>query len=171
LAKVLNFNSAVSPKSQGEKPTDNDADAETQMNEAESVDSREEPQEGGTVEENGETEIEQEGDLPGATLSDADRMLHAVYGDYVHQNPGQHLNGGIDDDQKWQDYWQWLIVYPSLMYYDAPSGVVGRCFVEKLAKLINGIQTCKLNAENFIVFQIFILQHSCDVKQAKDIQK
>jgi hypothetical protein len=40
------------------------------------------------VEENEKREIEQEGDVPGATLSDADRMLHTVYGDYVHQNPG-----------------------------------------------------------------------------------
>jgi hypothetical protein len=52
------------------------------------------------VEENGETEIEQEGDLPGATLSDAHRMLHTIYRDYVHQNPGQHLNRGVNDNQK-----------------------------------------------------------------------
>ena len=29
------------------------------------------------------------GDLPGATISDADRLLDTVYGDHVHQNPGQ----------------------------------------------------------------------------------
>jgi hypothetical protein len=125
------------------------------MNVAESVDSREEsPQGGGKVEENGETEIEQEGDLPGTTLSDADRMLHMLYGYYVHQNPGQHLKGGVNHNQKWQDYWRWLIVYPS-SNYDAPSGAVGCCFVKKLAELIDGIQT----------------QKSRDVKQAKDIRK
>jgi hypothetical protein len=43
---------------------------------------------GGSEEETGKTEIEQEGDIFGAKLSDAGRMLHTVYGDYVHQNPG-----------------------------------------------------------------------------------
>ena len=35
------------------------------------------------------------GDLKDAQLSDADRKLDAVYGDHVHQNPGQHLHAGI----------------------------------------------------------------------------
>ena len=46
----------------------------------------------------GEEEEEEErnvGDLPGATILAADRLLDTVYGDHVHQNLGQHLDGGI----------------------------------------------------------------------------
>jgi hypothetical protein len=35
-------------------------------------------------------------DLPGATVSRA--TLDKVYGDHVHQNSGQHLDGGIVDE-------------------------------------------------------------------------
>ena len=65
------------------------------------------------------------GDLEDAQLSDADRKLDAVYGDHVHQNPGQHLHAGIAEDEEWQGYWQRLIIYPSRVY-DAPSGAVGK---------------------------------------------
>jgi hypothetical protein len=95
-------------------------------------------------------------------------MLYAVYGDtFTHQNPGQHISEGVNDDQKWQDYWQGLIVYPFLIY-DAPSGAVGHCFVKKVAKLIDGIQTHKLNAEKFIVFHI--VREARKKHQEKDLK-
>ena len=53
------------------------------------------------------------GDLEDTVLSDADRKLDAIYGDYVHQNPGQNLHAGIADDEVWQGYWRRLITYPS----------------------------------------------------------
>lgn len=34
-------------------------------------------------------------DLSGATISMANRRLEEVYGDYVYDNPGTHLHGGI----------------------------------------------------------------------------
>ena len=55
----------------------------------------------------GEEEEERNvGDLPGATIAAADRLLDTVYGDYVHQNSDQHLDGGIADDALWQNYWR-----------------------------------------------------------------
>jgi hypothetical protein len=87
-AKVLNFDSAIaSSKMPGKK---REKSRGKQQGE----------QRTGTGLEN-----EHKGDLPGNKLSDADRMLDTVYGDHVHQNAGQHLNGGVEDDQKWQDYW------------------------------------------------------------------
>ena len=59
------------------------------------------------------------GDLPGAILSDADRLMDKVYGDHVHQNDGTHLDGGITDDTVWQTYWRRLIVYTPKAY-DVP---------------------------------------------------
>jgi hypothetical protein len=55
--------------------------------------------------------------------------------------------------------------------YDAPSGAVGRRFIEKLAELLDGIRDRKLNAKKFIVFQIVVMQRSRDVKKAKDIRR
>jgi hypothetical protein len=68
----------------------------------------------GMLEQDKEREEEQEiGDLPDIELSDADRMLDKLYGDQVHQNPGTRLSGDILNDNMWQGYWQWLIVFPS----------------------------------------------------------
>jgi hypothetical protein len=51
------------------------------------------------------------GNLPGAKISGADLNLDEVCGDHVHQNSGQHLDGGITEDAIRQGYWRRLIVY------------------------------------------------------------
>ena len=33
----------------------------------------------------------------------SDNALYGVYQDWVHQNPGNNLDGGIKEDGKWQD--------------------------------------------------------------------
>jgi hypothetical protein len=102
------------------------------------------------------------GDLPGAIVSDADRMLDKVYGDHVHENPGTYLNGGIEDDAMWQRYHRRLIVYPS-QRYDAPNGNVGHCLVETMTSLFEGIRSRKWNSERFLLFQIVLLQQTREV--------
>jgi hypothetical protein len=68
----------------------------------------------GMLEQDKEREEEHEiGDLSDIELSDADRMLDKLYRDQVHQNPGTHLSGDIPNDNMWQGYWRWLIVFPS----------------------------------------------------------
>jgi hypothetical protein len=47
----------------------------------------------------------EEGDTPGSSMTDADRMMDEVYGHHIHQNPGMHLNGGIANDARWQERW------------------------------------------------------------------
>ena len=47
----------------------------------------------------------EDGDLPGASLSEADQKMDKVYRDHVHQNPGMHLTGGTADDAIWQEHW------------------------------------------------------------------
>ena len=42
-------------------------------------------------------------DLGGYHLRASDNVLSDVYHDWVLQNPGKHLYGGIDEDGKWQD--------------------------------------------------------------------
>eukprot|EP00957_Ditylum_brightwellii_P161822 12320948-Ditylum_brightwellii.AAC.1 len=40
------------------------------------------------------------------------KCIISVYGDMVHLNDGTHLNGGIDDDEAWQQCWQELTALP-----------------------------------------------------------
>jgi hypothetical protein len=104
-----------------------------------------------------------------AIISDVDLLMDKVYGDHVHQNPGQHLHGGIEDEACWQNHWRRPVVYAA-QTRNTPSGAVGRCFVEKLAELLEGIQNCNWNSERLIIFSMVILQRTLDVKRARDIK-
>ena len=53
-----------------------------------------------------------EGDLPGVRLMAANDALFGVYQDWVHQIPGIHLDGGINEGGKWQARWKNLFVSP-----------------------------------------------------------
>ena len=55
--------------------------------------------------------------------------------------------------------------------YDAPSGRVGRLFVQAVADELKGVVQCSWNSERFVVFQAVILQRSPDVKRARDIRR
>ena len=50
------------------------------------------------------------GDEPGYTPTPEDLRLQEVYGDWVHANPGTHLDGGIRDNSAWQAWWRDLAV-------------------------------------------------------------
>ena len=52
----------------------------------------------------------QEGDLPDVRLPGTDYILYGVYQYWVHQNPRDHLDGGIAEDSKWQARWKKLFV-------------------------------------------------------------
>ena len=111
------------------------------------------------------------GDLPGVNITDADRKLMEVYGDYIHQNDGTHLDGGIKDDAKWQERWRKLLVALPSQRYNAPGGSVGRRFVRMLTEEMRGIHSRKHNSEKYIVFQIVILQKSKMVTASGDIKR
>jgi hypothetical protein len=51
-------------------------------------------------------------DLLGTTVSDADRKVMEVYGNYIHQNDRSHLDGAIKDDAVWQEHWRKLVIPP-----------------------------------------------------------
>jgi hypothetical protein len=110
------------------------------------------------------------GELPGAIVSDADRMLDKAYGGYVHQNSGTYLNGGIEDNAMCQGYHRRLIGYPS-QRYDAPNGPVGGRLVETMTSLMEGVKSRKWNSERFLLFQIVVLQHTREMMRARDTKK
>ena len=55
----------------------------------------------------GEGEIR---DDPGYNPTPEELRIQEVYGDWVHSNPGTHLDGRIKDDGKWQGWWRDLAV-------------------------------------------------------------
>ena len=79
------------------------------------------------------------GNVPGYVPTPKDLHLREVYGDWVHGNPGTHLDGGVTDDSAWQAWWRDLAVSP-LRRYDAPSGKFGRRFVGTLGAELQGMR-------------------------------
>jgi hypothetical protein len=48
--------------------------------------------------------------MPGVAIDDVDQMMGKVFGEYVHNSDGAHLDCGIADDAAWR-YWCRLRVY------------------------------------------------------------
>ena len=86
-------------------------------------------------------------------------MIYGVYQDWVHQNPGDHLDARIAEDIKWQARWKTLVCMPT-QRYDVPSGKVGKIFVGILSIELDGFRARKWNAERVIFFQSVILQRA-----------
>ena len=108
--------------------------------------------------------------MPGYVPTPENLRLREVYGDWVHGNPGTHLDGGVKEDGLWQGWWRDLAVMPPRQY-EAPSGKVGRRFVNALAEELWGIRDRRWNSERFIVFQMVTLQRSRHVTASRDIRR
>ena len=110
------------------------------------------------------------GDVPRYVPTPEELRLREVSGDWVHGNPGTHLNGGVTNNLAWQAWWHELAVMPS-RHYDAPSGKVGRRFVGMLGAEIQGVRDRRWNSERFIVFQTVILQQARHVTASHTIMR
>ena len=108
--------------------------------------------------------------MTGYAPTPEDLRLREVYGDWVHGNPGTHLDGGISEDGRWQKWWRDLAVMPPCRY-DAPSGKVGRRFVNVLMREMRGVLVRRWNSERFIVFQTVTLQRARHVTASRDIRR
>ena len=95
--------------------------------------------------------------MPGYNPTPEELRIQEVYGDWVHANPGTHLDGGVCGDLVWQAWWRDLAVMP-LRCYDTPSGRVGRRFIGTLGEELQGVRDRHWNSERFIVFQTVVLQ-------------
>ena len=84
-------------------------------------------------------------------------MIFGVYQDWVHQNPGTLLYGGIEEDDNWQNIWKKLICFTT-QRYDLLYGRIGNWFVKTLKVIIDGICNQQWNAERVIIFHTVILQ-------------
>ena len=107
-------------------------------------------------------------DLNEACLTADDDVLFGIYQDWVHQNPGTHLDGGLEDNVKWQVIWEKLVCLTT-QHYDVPSGQVKKIFVSTLAAYFDGIRDWKWNADWAINFQTVILQRIHLVTGTKNI--
>ena len=111
--------------------------------------------------------------MEGAVISEAQKKLAKVFdGDYVHENPGTHLHGGIGAalDMTFQQYLRRLIPY-NFNLYDVPKGKVGKAITKKLADLFEGVQLRKHNSEVPMLFIILILHRVSNITKSGDIRK
>ena len=65
-------------------------------------------------------------------------MILGVYQDWMHQNTGEHLDGGIPEDGKWQARWEKIVYIPTQLY-DLLSGKFGRMFFGILFLELDGV--------------------------------
>ena len=86
----------------------------------------------------------------------------------MHQNPGDHLDGGITEDSKCKAWWGKLLGMPTQRYY-APSGKFGKRFMEIFLIELDRVRTRKWIAERVIVFQSVILQRAQGVNNSAQI--
>lgn len=112
------------------------------------------------------------GDLVGYQPTAADQQLDEVYGDHVHNNPGEHLSGYLTPavDQQWQDWHTQVAALPQL-HYHVPTNKVGRRFIDKLSTLLLGIMKGDHNSEKFLLFPMLMLPRRFNLKGNKNIKK
>ena len=91
-----------------------------------------------------EDDVTEKPDLEGFTPSAADLKLKTVFGDYLHDNDGHHLTGGIPNNSMWLDLWRKVAELPS-QHYSLPKGKLGRDFLEEFTGLVEGIMERKCN--------------------------
>ena len=108
--------------------------------------------------------------MPGYQPTPEDQHLREVYGDWVHANPGTHLDSGVKDNSAWQACWSDLAVMPSRRY-GAPSGKVGQRFLGTLWVEMQGVRDRRWNLERFIFFQTVILQRARHVTASQAIRR
>ena len=99
------------------------------------------------------------GDLLYVLLLGDNNTIFGVYQDWVYQNPGEHLDGGIAEDGKWKARWEKLFCIPT-QRYDVPSGRVGRIFVEIISLDLDRALAKKWNFERVTAFQSVIFQRA-----------
>ena len=108
-------------------------------------------------------------DLPGYTVTAADRLLDAALGDHVHDNAGIHLDGGVATDALWQRRWRRMAQIATTRY-QAPPGKVGRRFLTILVSEFCGARERRWNSERPLVFVATVLQTTPGVRRSKDIR-
>ena len=112
---------------------------------------------------------EQDADLPEHVKTADDLKLETVYGDYVHNNSGSHVNGSTKDDLVWQGWWKSLAAHPS--HVCAPTrGPVSKMHLRMMTETMNGIKERKWNAETDAVFEKVIRCWTAGVTKARDIK-
>ena len=93
-------------------------------------------------------------------FTDADRKLHSVYGDTIHQNDGSHLWGGIDggqaEDRKMQRLWKRVVAVRHALWR-VPDSAEGKRFLRLQTELFQGCREGKWNSERVAIFAACIL--------------
>ena len=109
-------------------------------------------------------------DHPDYIVTEADDLLHIVYGDNIHKNAGTHLSGAIPDDYIWQNHWLRIVQITSIRY-QVPTGKIGRRFLTIFTSELRGVRIRHWNSERPLVFVATVLQATPGVRRSKDIRQ
>ncbi len=115
-------------------------------------------------------DIEGEEDLACQVLHPCDNQLIAVFGDSIHCNDGNHLDGGIADNGVWQGRYDRVVSHPHPMY-NPPKGGIGQRVIAKLAREFRGMREQKWNSERTLIFAACVLRKSPGIIHARDIKR
>ena len=100
-----------------------------------------------------------------------DRKLKAVYGgDCLHHNTGEHLHGGVANDEAMQFLYNLVVSYPHPLY-SPPRGIAGNTFIEKQAKEFELVRTRETNSECALIFAACILRKERGISRASSIKR
>ena len=101
--------------------------------------------------------------------TEADRKLREVYGDTIHRSDGRHLDGGIANDNVWQDRYDTVVANPHQLYLP-PQGKIGADLVSLMASELRGVRERKWNSERPLILMACILRRKHGCVRAKDIK-
>ena len=96
------------------------------------------------------------GNLTRERLKSDNDKLFGFYQDWVHQNPGTHLDGGIEQDSKWKKR-QNKLIYVLTQRYGAPYGRVGTMYDGIILVELHIVWNHRWNVERVINVQTVIL--------------
>ena len=109
-------------------------------------------------------------DLEREELSECHQKLLDIFGDTLHGNGGEHLSGGVANDQHWQNLHHRVISHPHRLY-NPPKGRVGKRFIRLLVKEMKGVRDRTHNSERFLVLPACILARTPGTFKAKEIAR
>ena len=107
--------------------------------------------------------------MPDYVVTEADRRLDKVYGDYPHSTAGMNFSGGADRDKLWQGRCLETMQL-AMMTYIVPKGQIGWRYRKYLTLLWQGVRHRKWNSERPLMFAKLILQTSPNVKKSNDVR-
>ena len=88
----------------------------------------------------------------------------------MHRTPGNHLHGGVANDESMQTLYAMVITTPHPMY-SPPKGPAGKKFIVAFAAEWRKVRKRETNSEQALIFPACIIREAKGVSRAKSIKR